>query len=85
MESRRIVLMNLFTEQHWRLRRREQTYGQGWEEEGEGEVHGEMTSYAILMISPILFHENKMMLPVISPTVFDNTATASVWSHPFHQ
>ena len=44
-----------------------------------------MTSYAILMISPILFHENKMMLPVISPTVFDNTATASVWSHPFHQ
>ena len=44
-----------------------------------------MTSYAIYMISPILFHENKMMIPGISPTVFDNTATASVWSHPFHQ
>ena len=44
-----------------------------------------MTSYAIYMISPILFHENKTMIPGISPTVFDNTASASVWSHPFHQ
>ena len=38
--------MNLFTEQQWRLRCREQTYGQGWEEEGEGEVHGESSMEA---------------------------------------
>ena len=44
-----------------------------------------MTSYAIYMISPILFHENKMTLPGISPIVFDITATASVWSHPLYQ
>ena len=28
-----------------------------------------MTSYPIYMISPILFHENKTTIPVISPTV----------------
>ena len=30
MESRKIVLMNLFAGQQWKCRRREQTYGQGW-------------------------------------------------------
>ena len=44
-----------------------------------------MTSYPIYMISPILFHENKTTIPVISPTVLDITATASVWSHPLYQ
>ena len=44
-----------------------------------------MTSYAIYRISPILFHENKMTISGISPTVFDITATASVWSHPLYQ
>ena len=34
MESRRMILMNLFAEQRWRHRHREQTYGQGW---GRGE------------------------------------------------
>ena len=43
------------------------------------------TSYQIYMISPILFHENKTTIPGISPTVFDITATASVWSNPFYQ
>ena len=43
------------------------------------------TSYPIYMISPILFHENKTTSPGISPTVFDITATASVWSHPSYQ
>ena len=38
MESRKMVLMNLFAEQHWR--HREQTYGQGQGEEGEGEKNG---------------------------------------------
>ena len=41
MESRGMVLTNLFTEQQWRLRHREQAYGQGWGEEGEGELNGE--------------------------------------------
>ena len=44
-----------------------------------------MISYPIYMISPILFHENKMTIPGISPTVFDITATASVWAHPLYQ
>ena len=44
-----------------------------------------MISYPIYMISPILFHENKTTIPGISPTVFDITATASVWSHPLYQ
>ena len=44
-----------------------------------------MTSYAIYMISPILFHENKTNIPDISPTVFDIPAAASVWSHPLYQ
>ena len=44
-----------------------------------------MTSYPIYMISPILFHENKMTVLSISPTVFDITTTASVWSHPLSQ
>ena len=43
-----------------------------------------MTSYPIYMISPILFHENKTTIPVISPTVFDINAIASVWSHPVY-
>ena len=44
-----------------------------------------MTSYPIYMISPILFHENKTNIPGISPTVFDSTSTASVWSHRLYQ
>ena len=44
-----------------------------------------MPSYAIYIISPILFHEKKTSLPGISPTVFDITATASVWPHPLYQ
>ena len=44
-----------------------------------------MTSYPIYMISPILFHENKTIIPGISPAVFDITSPASVWSHPLYQ
>ena len=40
MESRKMVLKNLFTWQQWRNRHREQTYGHG-EGEGEGEMYGE--------------------------------------------
>ena len=39
MESRKIILKNLFTGQQRRNRHREQTYGDG-ERGGEGEMHG---------------------------------------------
>ena len=40
MESREMVLKNLFTGQQWRNRHREQTYGHG-ERGGEGEMYGQ--------------------------------------------
>ena len=39
MESRKMVLKNLFTGQQWRNRHREQTYGHG-ERGREGEMYG---------------------------------------------
>ena len=39
MESRTMVLENLFTRQQWRNRHREQTYGHG-ERGREGEIYG---------------------------------------------
>ena len=39
MESRKMVLKNLFTGQQWRKRHREQTFGHG-ERGGEGEMYG---------------------------------------------
>ena len=33
--------MNLFSGQQWRKRHREQTYGHGGGEKGEGEIYGE--------------------------------------------
>ena len=39
MDSRKMVLKNLFTEQQWRNKHREQTYGHG-ERGGEGEMYG---------------------------------------------
>ena len=41
MESRKIVLMKLFSGQQWRHIYREQTYGHGEGEEREGEMCGE--------------------------------------------
>ena len=40
MESRKMVLKNLFTGHQWRNRHREQIYGHG-ERKGEGEMYGE--------------------------------------------
>ena len=40
MESRKMVLKNLFVGQQWRNRYREQTYGHG-EKGGEGGMYGE--------------------------------------------
>ena len=53
MESRRVVLTNLFAEQQWSCRHREQTYGQGWGEEGEGEMNAESSvdAYALTHVN----------------------------------
>ena len=47
MESRKMILMNLFSGQQWRIRHREQTYVHGGRRdvqgrctEGEGEMYG---------------------------------------------
>ena len=42
MESRKMVLKNLFTGQHWRNRHREFIYGHG-ERGGEGEIYEKST------------------------------------------
>ena len=42
MESKKMVLKNLFTGQQWRNRHREQTYGHR-ERGGEGEKYGRVT------------------------------------------
>ena len=49
MESRRVVMKNLFTGQQCRNRHREQTYGHG-ERGGEGEMYGKsnMETYITL-------------------------------------
>ena len=52
MESRRMVLKNLFTEQEWRDRHREQTYGHG-ERGGEGEMYGESNMETYFTIGKI--------------------------------
>ena len=55
MESRRMLLKNLFTGQQWRNRHKEQTYGHG-ERGGEGEMYGKnnMETYTtICKIEPM--------------------------------
>ena len=49
MESRKMVLMNLFAGQQWRHRHREQTWTGGRVEEGEGGMYGEskMETYTL--------------------------------------
>ena len=49
MESRKMILMNLFAGQQWRHRHRERTYGQGQVEEGDSEMNREssMETYTL--------------------------------------
>ena len=49
MESRKVVLKNLFTGQQWRNRHREQTYGHG-ERGGEGEMYGKSNMETYIQI-----------------------------------
>ena len=43
MESRIMVMVNLFSGQQWRSRHREQTYGHMGREEGEGKIMERVT------------------------------------------
>ena len=52
MESRRMVLKNLFIGQQWRKRQREQTYRHG-ERGGEGEMCGESNMETYITICKI--------------------------------
>ena len=52
MESRKMVLKNLFTAQQWRNRHREQSYGHG-EEGGEGKMYGKSNMEAYITICMI--------------------------------
>jgi len=53
MESRRMVLKNLFAGQQWRNRHREQTYGHG-ERGGEGEMYGKSNMETYITICKIV-------------------------------
>ena len=52
MESRKIVMNNLFTGQQWRNRHREQTYLHG-ERGGEGEMYGNSNMETYITICKI--------------------------------
>ena len=52
MESRKMVLKNLFTGQQWRNRHREQIYGHG-ERGGEGEMYGKSNMETYITICKI--------------------------------
>src|SRR5574340_1496773 len=52
MESRKMILKNLFAEQQWRNRHREYTYGHG-ERGGEGEMYGESNMETYITICKI--------------------------------
>ena len=52
MESRKVVLNNLFTEQQWRNRHREQIYGHG-ERGGEDEMYGKSNMETCITICKI--------------------------------
>ena len=56
MESRKMVLRNLFTGQQWRNRHREETYGHG-EREGEGEMYGKCNMETYITICKIDSHQ----------------------------
>ena len=51
--GRRMALINLFIEQQWRHRDREQTYDKGGGEEGEGEMNEEssMEAYTLTYVN----------------------------------
>ena len=53
MESRKMVLKNLFTGQQWRNRHREQTYGHG-EGGGEGEMYGKSNRETYITLCKIV-------------------------------
>ena len=61
MESRKMVLKNLFTGQQWRNRHREQTYGHG-ERGGEGEMFGKCNMETYTTICKIDSNRNLLYI-----------------------
>ena len=55
MEPRKMALMNVFGGQQWRQRHKDQTYGHGQGEEGEGGKNGEssMEAYTLPYVKQI--------------------------------
>ena len=53
MESRKIVLVNLFAGQQWRHRHREQIYRHGSRGDGEGGMYGESNMQTYFTICKI--------------------------------
>ena len=53
MESRKMVLMNLFSGQQWRKRHREQIYGHRGGEKREGERYGESNMETYITICKV--------------------------------
>ena len=56
MESRIMLLKNLFTGQQWRNRHRESTYGHG-ERGGEGEMYGKSNMETCITICKLDSHQ----------------------------
>ena len=54
MESRKMVLMNLFSRQQWKSRHREQIYGHR-ERGGEAEMYGESNMETYIQFSSVQF------------------------------
>ena len=52
MESRKMAPKNIFAQQQWRKRHREQTYGHG-ERGGEGEMYGQSNTETYITICNI--------------------------------
>ena len=53
MESRKMVLKNLFTGQQWRNRHREKTYNRHVERGGEGDMYGKNNIETYIIICKI--------------------------------
>ena len=62
MESRKMVLKNLFIGQQWRNRHREQTYGRG-ERGGEGEMYGDSNTETYITVCKIDSQRELLYVP----------------------
>ena len=73
MDSRKMVLMNLFSGQQWRNRHREQTYGHGGRG-GEGKTYGQSNKETYITMSKIDSNRN-----LLYDSGTSNRGTVTVW------